>query len=141
MDRGGARLEQNFPGGRCAGRVNREFSFRNGLSWLDAACYHVAMLELIKINAVVNKAASATLKRRAGVQRVFSERTADSEGHEALRITIVLKRGSADKISGDKALDTLVGIERALREAGEDRFPIIDYVTEEELESSGDTES
>jgi hypothetical protein len=98
------------------------------------------MLELAKVNDVVNRAAAATLKRQAGVQRVFSEPASDSEGIEALRITIVLKRGSADKISGDKALDTLVGIERALREAGEDRFPIIDYVTEEELESSGDTE-
>jgi hypothetical protein len=99
------------------------------------------MLELVKVNDVVNRAATATLKRQAGVQRVFSEPASDSEGIDALRITIVLKRGSADKISGDKALDTLVGIERALREAGEDRFPIIDYVTEEELESSGDTES
>jgi hypothetical protein len=112
-----------------------------GLSWLDAACYHAAMLDLIKINDVVNTAATATLKRQAGVQRVFSEPASDSEGNEALRITIVLKRGSADKISGEKALNTLVGIERALREAGEDRFPIIEYVTEEELESSGDTES
>jgi hypothetical protein len=99
------------------------------------------MLELAKVNNVVNRAATATLKRQAGVQGVFSEPASDSEGIEALRITIVLKRGSADKISGNKALDTLVGIERALREAGEDRFPIIDYVTEEELESSGDTES
>jgi hypothetical protein len=99
------------------------------------------MLELVKVNDVVNRAATATLKRQAGVQRVFSEPASDSEGLEALRITIVLKRGSADKISGEKALNTLVGIERALREAGEDRFPIIEYVTEEELESSGDTES
>jgi hypothetical protein len=98
------------------------------------------MLELTKVNEVVNKAASAVLKRQAGVQRVVSEPASDSEGHEILHITIVLKRGSADKISGDSALDTLVGIERALREAGDERFPIIDYVTEEELESSGDTE-
>jgi hypothetical protein len=98
------------------------------------------MLELVKVNDIVNKAASATLKRRAGVQRVFSE-PASVEGLEALRVTIVLKRGSADKISGDKALQTLVGIERALREAGEDRFPIIDYVTEEELESEAELES
>ena len=65
----------------------------------------------------------------------------DSDGDEVLHITIVLKRGSSDKISGDKALDTLVGIDRALREASEDRFPILDFVTEEELESVGDTES
>jgi hypothetical protein len=39
------------------------------------------------------------------------------------------------------ALDTLVGVERALRGASEDRLPIIDFATEDELESSGETES
>jgi hypothetical protein len=110
-----------------------------GLSRLDEDCFPIAMLELIKVNDVVNKTATATLKRKAGVQRVFSEPASDSEGHEALRITIVLKRGSAGRISGEKALDALVGTERALREAGDDRFPILEYVTEEELESRCDT--
>ena len=65
----------------------------------------------------------------------------NSEGKEALDITIVLKRGSAGKISGDSALDTLVTIEKALRKAKEERVPIISFVTEEELDnSSGDTE-
>jgi len=50
----------------------------------------------------------------------------DFEGGEALDITIVLKRRSADKISGDSAL--------ALREAREERFPIISFVIGEELE-------
>ena len=99
------------------------------------------MLELTKVNEVVKKAASAVLKRPAGVQRVDSEPTSDSDGQEALHVTIVLKRGSADKISGDSVADTLFGIQRALREAGEERFPIVDFVTEEELETSGDTES
>jgi hypothetical protein len=99
------------------------------------------MLAPAKVNEIVKKAASAVLKRQAGVQRVVSEPAVDSDGDEVLHITIVLKRGSADKISGDKALDTLVGIDRALREASEDRFPILDFVTEEELESVGDTES
>jgi hypothetical protein len=100
------------------------------------------MLELTKVNEVANKAASAILKGQAGVRSVVSEPALDSEGHEALNITIVLKRGSADKISGDEALDLLVSIEGALREAKEERFPIIDFVTEEELEleSSGYTE-
>ncbi|HVC59380.1 MAG TPA: hypothetical protein VND19_03310 [Acetobacteraceae bacterium] len=100
------------------------------------------MLELTKVSQVANKAASAILKRLAGVRSVVSEPASDSEGHEALNITIILKRGRADKISGDEALDLLVSIERALREAKEERFPIIDFVTEEELEleSSGDTE-
>ncbi len=99
------------------------------------------MLELAEVNDVVRKAASAILKRGAGPQRVFSEPIADSEGQEALHITIVLKPGGADRISGDMALDTLVEVERALRGANDDRFPIIDYATEEELASSGETES
>jgi len=92
----------------------------------------MTMLAPTKINELVNKAASAILKRPAGIQRVLSRPALDSEGHEALHITIVLKRGSAD---------TLVEIDRALRDAREDRFPIIDFVTEEELESVGATES
>ena len=99
------------------------------------------MLDLAKVNEVVNKAAAATIKSGAGIQRVDSEPTLDSEGREALDITIVLTRGSAGNISGDSALDTLVKIEKALREAKEERFPIISFVTEEELEDSiGNTE-
>ncbi|MDB5402025.1 MAG: uncharacterized protein JWQ55_4043 [Rhodopila sp.] len=112
-----------------------------GLSWRGAACYPTVMLEPAKVNDVVKKAAFAVLKRRAGLRRVFSEPTSDSQGHEALHITIVLEPGGADKISGDMALDTLVGVERALRGASEDRLPIIDFATEDELESSGETES
>jgi hypothetical protein len=63
------------------------------------------MLASAEVNEIVNKAASAALKRQAGVQRIVSEPAVDSDGHEALHITIVLKRGSADKISEDKALD------------------------------------
>jgi hypothetical protein len=105
------------------------------------SCYPPSMLDLAKVNDIVKKAASATLKGSAGVQRVDSEPTSDSEGQEALHITIVLKRGSGDRISGDTALDTLVRIHRALSDANEERFPIISYVTEEELESSDDPES
>jgi hypothetical protein len=100
------------------------------------------MLKIPRVNEIVKQTASATIKSGAAIQRVYSEPTLDSEGSDALHVTIVLRRGSAGKITGDDALDTLVGIERALREAKEERFPIISYVTEEELEdSSGDPES
>jgi hypothetical protein len=100
------------------------------------------MLTLARVNNIVNKAASASLRREAGIQRVTSESTVDSEGKEALDITIVLERGAAGRISGDSALDALVSIERALRKAKEERFPIISFATEEELEdTSGDTYS
>jgi hypothetical protein len=99
------------------------------------------MLELTKINEVVNKAASATLKKPASVRRVMSEPTVDFDGDEALQITIVLNNGVAEEITGDEALDTLVNVSKALQAASEDRFPYISYVTEEELASSGDAES
>jgi hypothetical protein len=104
-------------------------------------CYLQSMLKLAKVNEVVSKAASAAISSGAGIQRVDSEPTLDSQGKEALDITIVLKRGSAGKISGDSALDTLVTVEKALRKAKEERVPIISFVTEGELDdSSGDTE-
>ncbi len=76
----------------------------------------------------------------AGRERVFSELTVDSDGRDALRIMIVLKSDGVDAITGYMALDTLVEISAALLAADDDRFPIIDYATEEELKASGDTE-
>jgi len=51
----------------------------------------------------------------------------------------VIKPGAESKISGDAALDTLVGIRDRLRLAGEERLAIIDYATKEELDASGDS--
>ena len=99
------------------------------------------MLSLPKINEVVSRVASAALKPAARVLRVESEPTADSHGQDALHITIVLEQGGADKIGGDQALDTIVEIVKSLRRAKEDRFSLVDFVGEEELEPSGDTES
>jgi hypothetical protein len=96
------------------------------------------MLELAEINDVVNKAASTVLQPQASVQRVLSKPAVDWTGDEVLHVTIVLGNEGVDGITGDMALDTLVGIDRALQAAGEERFPIIDYVTEEELASVDD---
>jgi hypothetical protein len=41
--------------------------------------------------------------------------------------------------AGRPILDTLVQIQDRLREAGEERFPIVEYATEEELAESGDS--
>ena len=99
------------------------------------------MLELAKVNDVVNKAASSVLQPQASVQRVLSKPAVDWTGDEVLHVTIVLGNEGVDGITGDMALDTLVGIERALQAAGEERFPVIDYETEEELALGDDPES
>jgi RecB family exonuclease len=95
------------------------------------------MLNEDKIREIAREVASANLAS-VNVTSVSSSPTIDSEGHDALRITIVLKSGSESRISGNAALGTLVGIRDRLRRAGEERLAIIEYATKEELEAGGD---
>jgi hypothetical protein len=98
------------------------------------------MLELSEVDRIAGKAASAALKDDR-VAKVFSRPTADSDGKEALNVTIVIRRGAADQVNGDSALEAMVTIGHGLEAAGEDRPPIIYFVTEEELEAGDDPES
>jgi len=95
------------------------------------------MLEPARISEIASEVAKAHLKP-TNVADIRSEPVTDSEGHEALRITIVIGRDAAKRLKGDAVLDTLVQIQDRLREAGEERLPIVEYATEEELESGGD---
>jgi hypothetical protein len=67
------------------------------------------------------------------VVRVASEPTVDFYGKDALDLLIVIAPGLADSFTGDDVLDTLVQISDHLQRAGDERFPIISYATEEEL--------
>ena len=95
------------------------------------------MLDEKKIREIAQEVATANLTS-TNVTSVSSSATIDSEGHDALPITIVIKPGSESKIAGDAALDTLVGIKDRLRGEGEERFAIVEYATREELDASGD---
>ena len=96
------------------------------------------MLSFAKVNEVVHQAASSVASSGAEIASVESEPMVDPEGHEALSITILLKRGTSDRMGDNSALDTLVSVANALRNANEDRFPVITYVTEEELDDQSD---
>jgi hypothetical protein len=96
------------------------------------------MLSQKEIVEIAREVAAANLTI-SFVTDVLSEPAVDSEGRGALKITIVIEPGAATKISGDATLDTLVQIQDRLREAGEERFPIVEYATQEELEESGDS--
>jgi hypothetical protein len=95
------------------------------------------MLDEKRIRKIAQEVASANLTS-ANISSVSSRPTIDSEGHDALRITIVIKSGSESKIGGDAALDTLVGIKDRLRREGEERLAIVEYATKEELDAGGD---
>ncbi len=89
-------------------------------------------MEAAQIADIASDAARATLPRKT-VERVISEPVSDSEGRDALRVTIVIAPNSVAKLTGDALLDTLVRIQRDLQEAGEERVAIIEYATEDEL--------
>lgn len=98
------------------------------------------MLDTEKVSEIARQAATANLASDS-VQSVFTESATDSEGREALRLRIVIKSAALQKLKGDAVLDTLVDIQHRLHEAGEDRFPIVEYITEDELAESGRPES
>jgi hypothetical protein len=95
------------------------------------------MLEEKKIRQIAQEIATTNLTS-ANFTSVISSPAIDAEGHDALRITIVIKPGAASKIDGDAALDTLVQIQDQLRKEGEERFPIVEYATRRELSERGD---
>ena len=92
------------------------------------------MLTPAQISEVAEEVARAKLTPNV-VKQVLAEPTTDSEGHEALRVTIVIEPGAANRIKGDSIRDTLVQIQDRLREAGEDRFAIVECATQDEVRS------
>lgn len=95
------------------------------------------MITPAEVDTIAAAAARANLSANA-VLRVFSEPTLDSEGKDALHLTIVVAPEAVDALEGDALLDTLVQIQRDLQKAGEDRFAIVEYATEAELGPNGD---
>jgi hypothetical protein len=92
------------------------------------------MLDEKRIREIAKEVAVANL-----VSSISSSSAIDSEGHDAVRITIVIVAGTETKIRGDATLDTLVGIKDRLRREGEERLAIVEYATKEELETGGDS--
>jgi hypothetical protein len=97
------------------------------------------MLHDRRIIEIAERVAKAQIPG-TGLERIVSEPATDSEGNEALRITVILKPETAEALTGDSALDLLVGLQNALRGEGEERFPIVEYATEVEF-GEADTDS
>jgi hypothetical protein len=87
------------------------------------------MLDTVKVAELAAQAARKWIE----LERVIVEPMVDSQGDEALRVTLVLDPKVVDGVSGDDVLDVLVDINEALQSAGDERLPIIYYATEEDL--------
>lgn len=98
------------------------------------------MLEISAIDELVSEIAKKHLSV-LGVEAVHTEPAVDSQGKDALRITITITSPDNIPSIGDKLLDTLFEIQTQLAEKGEERFPIIEYATKDELEAVDDSES
>ncbi len=95
------------------------------------------MIDEQQISAIASSTAQAILAPGT-VARIISEPTVDSQGNDALHITIVINPQASKKITGNQALDTLAQLQTKLQEAGEQRFAVVDYATEDELIDGGD---
>ena len=90
------------------------------------------------VNQIVMRVASTSLIGHV-VATVSSEPAFDSDGRDAVHITVVFAEGD-NSVSGDLALDTIVDIRQALQRAGEQRTAIINFTNEQELRSDVDPE-
>ncbi len=75
------------------------------------------------------------------VVRAIAAPAVDLDGDDAWRITIVIEPEAVDAIGGDAVLDNLVQIHERLRQHGDERLPIVDFATEEELREGDSPES
>ncbi len=71
------------------------------------------------------------------VIRVQIEPATDSQGHEAVKITIVVDPATTKKLAKEASLNALVRLQDQLNKMREDRTPIIEYATEAELAQDG----
>jgi hypothetical protein len=78
------------------------------------------------IEQIVKRIATANLSR-GSVQSVVSQPMIDSEGQEAVQITITLTSGSTASVKGDAALNTFIEIKDKLRDQGDTRFPFVEF--------------
>jgi hypothetical protein len=98
------------------------------------------MLGAQAIDRIVGKVAKQHLGS-GRVVKVYHALATDSTANEAVRITIVIRPDAVKHLKGDAVLDTLVHIQEQLNKAGDERVPIVEYATEEELKESGDPQS
>jgi hypothetical protein len=96
------------------------------------------MIELARVDEIAGKAAAATLNN---ISRVFSSPIVDLDGKDALSVTVVLKSGTAGKVKGNAAFDTIVRIGQDLNLAGDERLAVVHFATEDELAAIDDSES
>ncbi len=69
------------------------------------------------------------------LESIRAEPFTSSEGEAALRITLVITPETVDSITGEDALKLLVELHDDLLREGEERIPIVEYATADDVPS------
>ncbi|KYK44973.1 hypothetical protein A1D31_12240 [Bradyrhizobium liaoningense] len=78
-------------------------------------------------NQVINIAKTVAASNGVSFTDVRTAPAVDSTGAPAMEIRFVLTPGSSAAIMGQRSANTIVQIMQKLADAGEDRFPIVQY--------------
>ena len=103
-------------------------------------CYVVVMLDHSTIRKIVHEAVQAHAPPQ-GVRDVLSEPDTDIDGSDGLRITVVLTPEAVEALRRGTVGAAIVAVQHGLRDAGEERFPVVWWSTEAELEAIDEPES
>jgi hypothetical protein len=90
------------------------------------------MLANAKVEEIVQSAVTKRTPAQA-LELVLAQSSIDSGGEAGLRVTLVFRNLQDAELDGNQALDLLVDVHDRLLEAGEERFPILQYTTEKDL--------
>jgi hypothetical protein len=109
--------------------------------WPDRPCATWAVTEIPQIAAIGQKVFRKTLGSRR-VEDIQVEPRTDSLGDDALLVRVIISPLAVEELKrGDKVATARFEFGRQLELAGEERFPVVEYATREELATDGDTES
>jgi len=98
------------------------------------------MVEDQELRRIVHDAVAAHMP--AGkLERVAVESYLNSVNEEGLNVTIVIPDDDPLPIDGQGVLDIMLEVFDRLQEAGETRFPVLSFASEDELAHCGDTDS
>jgi hypothetical protein len=95
------------------------------------------MLEAPQIQKLMRQVAAGILPTKSLLE-VRSETAEDSEGHEALKITLVLADDAIDGLTPDQLVGLFREVRDCLQQKGDERFPLLSYATRADVESNAD---
>lgn len=97
------------------------------------------MLDDPKIQTLMRQVAAGILPT-TGLLEIRSEPVEDSEGHEALRITLVMAEDAIDALTPVQLVALLREVHDSLLREGDERFPLLSYATPADLIAGQDSE-